>query len=74
MTVAGGRGAVNQNGSGTIANVEVYDAEIHGVMAALEAIRASNSDIRARVKYVLLDNSAAVEALTRKTVLFAWQV
>ena len=44
-------------------------------MDTLEAIRSSNSDIRARVIYVLLDGFAAVEALiTEKTVSSAWLV
>ena len=70
VTIAGGTGTViDQSGYGSIANAEVYDVEIHGAMAALEAIRAINRDIRARATYFLLDNYAVVEALTTgKTV------
>ena len=42
MTIAWGAGTViDQSGCDTIRNSKVYDAEIHGAMAALEAI---NSD------------------------------
>lgn len=62
MTIAWGAGTViDQSGCDTIRNSKVYDAEIHGAMAALEAI---NSDMRSRSIYFLLENYAAVEALT----------
>ena len=44
-------------------NAEVYDAEFHEAMAALEAIITRKRDRGRSAIYVLLDNSAAVLVL-----------
>ncbi|KAI0992137.1 hypothetical protein K3495_g16048, partial [Podosphaera aphanis] len=51
------------NDSGFLSGAEVYDAEIHGAMAALEAITTSLSDHHISTIYVMLDNAEAAQAL-----------
>ncbi|KAI1000278.1 hypothetical protein K3495_g7919 [Podosphaera aphanis] len=61
--------------SGPLAGAEVYDAEVHGAMAALEAIIANLSNRNISAIYVMLDNAEAVQALrTGKTPSSYWRV
>ncbi|KAI0999414.1 hypothetical protein K3495_g8783 [Podosphaera aphanis] len=61
--------------SGTLSGAQVYDAEIHGAMAALKAIKASKRHLDRTTIYVLLDNLEAVHALqTGITISSAWRV
>ena len=76
VTFVSGTGTViEQSGSGKIINVEVYDAEVHGALAALEAVTIKKRDHGLSAIYILLDNSAAVQALlTGKIVLSNWRI
>lgn len=68
MTFISGTGTtIEQSGSGKITNADVYDTEVHGALAAIEAITASNRDRGRSAIYILLDNSAAVKALLTGT-------
>ena len=58
--ISGTSTVIEQSGLGKITNAGVYDAEVHGVLAALEAITASKRDRGRSAIYFLLDNSAAV--------------
>ena len=71
VTFISGTGtAIEQSGSVKITNVEV-----HGAMAALEAITASKRDQGHSAIYFLLDNTAAVQALlTRTTGSSSWPI
>ena len=66
---------VGQSGSGKIKSAEVYDAEVHGALAALEAITTSKRDRGRSAIYFLLDNSAADQALLLgKTGSSSWWI
>ncbi|KAI1000821.1 hypothetical protein K3495_g7378 [Podosphaera aphanis] len=59
----------------TLSGAQVYDAEIHGAMAALKAIIASKRHLDRTTIYVLLDNLEAVHGLqTGITTSSAWRV
>ncbi|KAI1003927.1 hypothetical protein K3495_g4283 [Podosphaera aphanis] len=61
--------------SGTLSGAQVYNAEIHGAMAAIKAIIASKRHLDRTTIYVLLDNLEAVHALqTGITTSSAWRV
>ncbi|KAI0999584.1 hypothetical protein K3495_g8615 [Podosphaera aphanis] len=59
--------------SGPLAGAEVYDAEVHGVMAALEAIITNLGNRNISKTYILLDTAEAVQALRAgKTTSSYW--
>lgn len=61
--------------SGLLVGAEDYDAEVHGAMAALEAITANLGNRNISAIYVMLDNAEAAQALrTGKTTFFYWRV
>ncbi|KAI1003468.1 hypothetical protein K3495_g4742 [Podosphaera aphanis] len=51
--------------SGTLSGAQVYDAEIHGAMAALKVIIASKRYLDRTTIYVPLDNLEAIHALQK---------
>ncbi|KAI1004009.1 hypothetical protein K3495_g4203 [Podosphaera aphanis] len=61
--------------SGPLVGAEVYDAEVHGAMAALEAIITNLGNRNISKIYFLLDNAEAEQALrTGKTTSSYWRV
>lgn len=61
--------------SGSLTGAEVYDAEVHVAMAALEAIIMSLGNRHISNIYIMLDNAEAAQALlTWKTTLSHWRV
>ena len=76
MTFVSGTGTVIEKSvSAKILNAEVYDAEVHGAMAAFEEIITWKRDRARSAIYVPLENSGAVLALlTGLTTSSSWRV
>lgn len=51
------------SGSGLLSDAEVYDAEVHGAVTALEAIAEGELDQGCTAINVMINNLAAVNAL-----------